>query len=88
MCPLRFILIFLSTALAAYFAWTTVRSSPETDFTTTQGHNDESSSSNKENFNFKKMIQNGFWVLVDMASGKYLWRNLRSKNDTGVQLKS
>lgn len=22
-------------------------------------------------------IQNGFWVFVDMASGRYLWRNLR-----------
>jgi hypothetical protein len=23
------------------------------------------------------MIQNGFWVFVDMASGSYLWRNLK-----------
>jgi len=23
------------------------------------------------------MIQSGFWVFVDMASGRYLWRNLR-----------
>ncbi|RDX78175.1 hypothetical protein CR513_41581, partial [Mucuna pruriens] len=82
MCPLRFILIFFSAVLAAYFAWTTVRSSPEIDFTA-QDHNNKSSS-NKEQFNFIKMIQNGFWVFVDMASGKYLWRNLRSRNE-GVQ---
>ncbi|MCD7470043.1 hypothetical protein HAX54_009606 [Datura stramonium] len=29
-------------------------------------------------YKFQKMIQNGFWVFVDMASGKYLWRNLKS----------
>ncbi|KAK7290634.1 hypothetical protein RIF29_05194 [Crotalaria pallida] len=80
MCPLRFILVFFSAVLAAYFAWTTVRSSPDTNFT----HQDHD---NKVHFSFKKMIQNGFWVFVDMASGRYLWRNLRSKNDD-VQVKS
>lgn len=29
MCPLRFILVFLSAILAGYFAWKTVQSSPE-----------------------------------------------------------
>lgn len=29
MCPLRFILVFFSAVLAGYFAWRTVRSSPE-----------------------------------------------------------
>jgi hypothetical protein len=33
------------------------------------------------------MIQNGFWVFVDMASGRYLWRNLRQTNKN-VELKS
>lgn len=29
-----------------------------------------------------QMVQNGFWVFVDMASGKYLWRNFKElKND-------
>ncbi|KAK7396160.1 hypothetical protein VNO78_16968 [Psophocarpus tetragonolobus] len=78
MCPLRFILVFFSTALAAYFAWTTVRSTPETDFTTQD--NNKKASSNKDHFNFIKMIQNGLWVFVDMASGRYLWRNLQSKS--------
>ncbi|OIW06280.1 hypothetical protein TanjilG_19718 [Lupinus angustifolius] len=73
MCPLRFILVFFSTVLAAYFAWNTIRS-PETDFV---GHDHK----NNEHFRFKKMIQNGFWVFIDMASGRYLWRNLKSKND-------
>ncbi|MED6108507.1 hypothetical protein PIB30_024536 [Stylosanthes scabra] len=81
MCPLRFILIFFSAVLAAYFAWTTVGSSPESDIT----GGDESK--DKEHLSFKKMIQNGFWVFIDMASGKYLWRNLRSLNDN-VEVKS
>ncbi|KAK7336255.1 hypothetical protein VNO77_16791 [Canavalia gladiata] len=75
----RFILIFFSAILAAYFAWATVRSSPDIDFTD-QDHNNKSSS-NKYHFNFIKMIQNGFWVFVDMASGRYLWRNLTSRSD-------
>ncbi|KAH1204827.1 hypothetical protein GmHk_16G045683 [Glycine max] len=79
MCPLRFILIFFSTMLAAYIAWTTMTSSPEIDFTTQDREN--KASSNKDHFNFIKMIQNGFWVFVDMASGGYLWRNLKSRND-------
>ncbi|KEH23526.1 hypothetical protein MtrunA17_Chr7g0253291 [Medicago truncatula] len=80
MCPLRFILIFFSAVLAAYFAWTTVSSTtPEIDFA---AHNhDDKSSSNKGHFSFIQMIKNGFWVLVDMASGRYLWKNLRSTNN-------
>ncbi|XP_027941769.1 uncharacterized protein LOC114195478 [Vigna unguiculata] len=84
MCPLRFILVFFSAALAAYFAWTTVRSSPEIDLTT-QDQNNKASSN--DHFSFNKMIQNGFWVFVDMASGRYIWRNLISRTD-GVQVKS
>lgn len=35
-----------------------------------------------------QMIQNGFWVFVDMASGGYLWRNLKSRNDGVREVKS
>ncbi|KAK2362149.1 hypothetical protein P8452_65782 [Trifolium repens] len=80
MCPLRFILIFFSAILAAYFAWTTMSSTaPEIDFT---DHDcNDKSSSNKDHFSFIEMIKNGFWVFVDMASGRYLWKHLRSSND-------
>ncbi|KAG5083132.1 hypothetical protein JHK84_053170 [Glycine max] len=78
MCPLRFILIFFSTMLAAYIAWTTVSSSPEIDVTSQDTEN--RASSNKDHFNFIKMIQNEFWVFVDMASGRYVWRNLKSRS--------
>ncbi|KAK2451090.1 Methyltransferase-related protein [Trifolium repens] len=87
MCPLRFILVFFSAVLAGYFAWRTVRSSPNIDLDSDNYIEEEKSSLKKENFDFKKMIQNGFWVFVDMASGRYLWRNLRQTNKD-VELKS
>ncbi|KAB2607633.1 hypothetical protein D8674_010801 [Pyrus ussuriensis x Pyrus communis] len=93
MCPLRFILLFFSAILAGYFAWRTVRSSPAgTDIitfsqlgTTSINENMGSSKHEQEAFNFKFMIQNGFWVLVDMASGKYLWRNFKEMNEGKVK---
>ncbi|KAK6945443.1 hypothetical protein RJ641_026545 [Dillenia turbinata] len=73
MCPLRFILVFLSAALAGYFAWRTVApSSPHTD-----ADIDDINSDTRSPFRYKQMIRDGFWVFVDMASGRYLWRNLR-----------
>ncbi|XP_057500098.1 uncharacterized protein LOC130784284 [Actinidia eriantha] len=80
MCPLRFILVFLSAILAGYFAWRTVRSSPETDFLASKGSTtEEMSSKDKQESNLREKIVNGFWVFVDMASGRYLWRNLRER---------
>ncbi|KAK7271087.1 hypothetical protein RJT34_26698 [Clitoria ternatea] len=87
MCPLRFILVFFSAMLAGYFAWKTVRSSPNIDLVSDDSAEEEKSTSKKEDFDFKKMIENGFWVLVDMASGRYLWRNLRSAKED-IELKS
>ncbi|KAF2288187.1 hypothetical protein GH714_004873 [Hevea brasiliensis] len=78
MCPLRFILVFFSAVLAGYFAWRTVRSSPEIESINSDDSAVERKPLNdKQEFNVNKMIQNGFWVFVDMASGKYLWRNLK-----------
>ncbi|KAK4282129.1 hypothetical protein QN277_013541 [Acacia crassicarpa] len=79
MCPLRFILVFFSAVLAGYFAWRTVRSSPDTDVASDESALDDKSPTTKD-FNFKETIQNGFWIFVDMASGRYLWRNLRAVN--------
>ncbi|CAL0299236.1 unnamed protein product [Lupinus luteus] len=86
MCPLRFILVFFSAVLAGYFAWRTVRSTPKIDFAS--GGSAVEKDDKKEGFDMKKMVQNGFWVFVDMASGRYLWRNLRSNNNTIDELKS
>lgn len=41
MCPLRFILVFFSAVLAGYFAWRTVRSSPEVEEIIADGSNEE-----------------------------------------------
>jgi len=38
------------------------------------------SSKDKQEFHLKQTILNGFWGFVDMASGRYLWRNLRELN--------
>ncbi|GMP92760.1 hypothetical protein CsSME_00042848 [Camellia sinensis var. sinensis] len=87
MCPLRFILLFFSAILAGYFAWRTVRSFPDMDISTLEGSQmEKTSSKDKQELDLKKMIQNGFWVFVDMASGGYLWRNLREmKKDANVK---
>ncbi|CAL5427748.1 unnamed protein product [Camellia sinensis] len=87
MCPLRFILVFFSAILAGYFAWRTVRSFPDMDILTLEGSQmEKTSSKDKQELDLKKMIQNGFWVFVDMASGGYLWRNLREmKKDANVK---
>ncbi|XP_061943634.1 uncharacterized protein LOC133667935 [Populus nigra] len=78
MCPCRFILVFFSAVLAGYFAWRTVRSSPEIDdMVSDHSPAEKTSLEDKQEFNLKRMIQNGFWVFVDMASGSYLWRNLK-----------
>ncbi|KAG7551068.1 hypothetical protein ISN45_Aa06g017860 [Arabidopsis thaliana x Arabidopsis arenosa] len=73
MCPMRFLLVFFSAVLAGYFAWKTVSSSPEFD------SSDELNE--KQELNLKKKMENGFWVFVDMASGRYLWRNLKEMRE-------
>ncbi|XP_057982865.1 uncharacterized protein LOC131167868 [Malania oleifera] len=70
MCPLRFILVFFSAILAGYVVWRTVCSSSAMAA-------ENISSKDQQDSSFKKTIQDGLWVFVDMASGRYLWRNLR-----------
>ncbi|KAJ9688917.1 hypothetical protein PVL29_014531 [Vitis rotundifolia] len=77
MCPLRFILVFFSAVLAGYLAWRTVRSSQETGLSLEDSNLENVPSKDKQELNFKRMIRDGFWGFVDMASGRYLWRNLR-----------
>ncbi|KAB2006437.1 hypothetical protein ERO13_D11G310500v2 [Gossypium hirsutum] len=78
MCPMRFLLVFFSAILAGYFAWrTAVGSSVDAD----DGVSEVSRTivaKNEQDFSFKMMVKNGFWVLVDMASGRYLWRNFKA----------
>lgn len=66
MCPLRFILVFFSAVLAGYFAWRTVRSSPEIELASDiDSAMEEKSSSKKEDFDFKKVYpQNHVFTMV------------------------
>ncbi|CAF2120156.1 unnamed protein product [Brassica napus] len=82
MCPLRFLLVFFSAVLAGYFAWKTVSSSPEIISKDDDGSPVELNNE-KQGLCFKKM-EKGFWVFVDMASGKYLWRNLKLMSEKAI----
>ncbi|XP_028780160.1 uncharacterized protein LOC114736485 [Neltuma alba] len=89
MCPLRFVLVFFSAVLAGYFAWRTVRSSPAPNAHIASDESSvEEKAPTKNDFNLKEAIQNGFWVFVDMASGRYLWRNLKAVNGDTEQKSS
>ncbi|KAK6149264.1 hypothetical protein DH2020_016789 [Rehmannia glutinosa] len=90
MCPLRFILVFFSAVLAGYLAWKTVSSSDEPNLTTPE---EKSSTIEKQEFqSFNKfgiqIIENGFWVFIDMASGRYLWRNIKHFNSSPPEAKA
>ncbi|KAK4743671.1 hypothetical protein SAY87_009983 [Trapa incisa] len=77
MCPLRFILVFFSAVIAGYFAWMTVPSSPELHLSLQELTTDSSPIEESQGLNLKKVVQDGFWIFVDMASGKYLWRSFK-----------
>ncbi|KAI5555834.1 hypothetical protein POPTR_019G127900v4 [Populus trichocarpa] len=90
MCPLRLILVFLSATLAGFFVIKNLKSRPfsastdtgdDDNSTTTTDSNKNSphpsdSSSSSRFSKVKSGVEMGFWTLVDMASGKYLWRQL------------
>ncbi|KAJ0229546.1 Methyltransferase-like protein [Hirschfeldia incana] len=75
MCPLRFVIVFFSTVLAGYFAWRAVDSSPE--LISEDSPVEDKEKDDKQGLGFKGKMWNGFWKFVDMASGRYLWRNLK-----------
>ncbi|KAM7521994.1 hypothetical protein LguiA_011896 [Lonicera macranthoides] len=91
MCPLRLILIFLSATLAGFFVLRNLKSQPKFD------DNDDAASVNtpfessippppptpvKPSSKVFAVIKTGFWTCVDMASGRYLWRNLISSSSS------
>ncbi|GMH20082.1 hypothetical protein Nepgr_021923 [Nepenthes gracilis] len=84
MCPLRIILVFLSAVLAGYYTWRSFRTSPEIDAGTTSEDVPPEKTTlkgNKGERDLKKMIEDGLWTFVDMASGRYLWRNLKQNQE-------
>ncbi|KAI3787989.1 hypothetical protein L2E82_00541 [Cichorium intybus] len=93
MCPLRIILIFLSATLAGFFVLRNIKSQSDTSDTDAAAADDSTSFSKSSSsacvgrssskvFSLISRIYgafvNGFWTCVDMASGRYLWRNLVS----------
>ncbi|KAK3446391.1 uncharacterized protein LOC104442890 [Eucalyptus grandis] len=89
MCPLRFILVFFSAVLAGYFAWRTVRSSPEDEASTPEPAAEAKSRTDEDRDpGLRKVIENVFWIFVDMASGRYLWRNLKEMRNQPDKVKS
>ncbi|MED6146430.1 hypothetical protein PIB30_034451 [Stylosanthes scabra] len=80
MCPLRVILIFLSATLAGFFLLRNLRSQPpqfdnHADGDDDDDHATQNSHSSNPSSKIGSAINSGFWTLVDMASGRYLWRH-------------
>ncbi|XP_073138188.1 uncharacterized protein [Henckelia pumila] len=83
MCPLRIILIFLSATLAGFLVLRGLKSPPNlTDDVVASSTEDETASNNtgSSSSKFCTVVGKGFWTCVDMASGRYLWRNLVSSS--------
>ncbi|XP_020101709.1 uncharacterized protein LOC109719435 [Ananas comosus] len=75
MCPLRVLLIFISATLAGFFVLRGLKSEPEL------GADDDADSREDPRPLSTKVgsaISACFWTLVDMASGRYLWRAVTS----------
>ncbi|KAL2488549.1 Uncharacterized protein Fot_41841 [Forsythia ovata] len=84
MCPLRIILIFLSATLAGFFVLKNLKSPPidpeNDDVKSPTDKEIESPNSLTLSNKVCGAIRKGFWTFVDMASGRYLWRNLVSSS--------
>ncbi|GJN13967.1 hypothetical protein PR202_gb00731 [Eleusine coracana subsp. coracana] len=74
MCPLRVILIFLSATIAGFFLIRGLNAEPD------QFQDDDDSGSPRAavplHSKVGSAVKSGFWTMVDMASGRYLWRTL------------
>ncbi|KAL8549016.1 hypothetical protein ACS0TY_008047 [Phlomoides rotata] len=77
MCPLRIILIFLSATLAGFFVLRNLKSPPDLQI---DDLTEDTETTNSVPLSSKicTAAGKGFWTFVDMASGKYLWRNMIS----------
>ncbi|KAH7863995.1 hypothetical protein Vadar_024419 [Vaccinium darrowii] len=84
MCPLRLILIFLSATLAGFFVLKNLKSQPQIleDPSEDSANATSDSSAKPDSVNRSTKVlgvmKMGFWTCMDMASGRYLWRNLVS----------
>lgn len=79
MCPMRFILVFFSALLAVYLAWKTACSSLPPQEIEEEEEEEEAPATLLPKISHS-VSQNAFRVFIDMATGTYLWRNLKKIN--------
>ncbi|KQJ89429.1 uncharacterized protein LOC100828537 [Brachypodium distachyon] len=80
MCPLRVILIFLSATIAGFFLLRGLKAE-QPDFFQDDEDEDKGTDSPRApapplHSKVASAAKTGFWTMVDMASGRYLWRTL------------
>jgi len=81
MCPLRVILLFLSAMLAGYFAFKAVQSDGDSSILNLS-EDEQAEQAVEETSLLTKVstgISSGFWVMIDMLSGRYLYQNLKGQ---------
>ncbi|XP_066338945.1 uncharacterized protein [Miscanthus floridulus] len=78
MCPLRVILIFLSATVAGFFLVRGLNADPADQFDADADADGKASPRAPVPLHSKvgSAVKTGFWTMVDMASGRYLWRTL------------
>ncbi|KAH7279979.1 hypothetical protein KP509_37G046200 [Ceratopteris richardii] len=81
MCPMRFILVFFSLFVAGYLACKAFWTSGPEDLSSADGND---AVEDKKREGALKMgcvkFRCGMWTLVEMASGRYLWRAVTSQS--------
>lgn len=82
MCPMRVFLVLFSALLASYLAWRNYNKAEKTsilDFTETETEVFVDKFEDNAASQVSAKLRSGFWTFVDMATGRYLWQNLRSQ---------
>jgi hypothetical protein len=86
MCPLRVILLFLSALLAGYFAFQSVTSTDEAvEVAAAAADGTRVKEGGLSGLKVSRTLRAGFWLLVDMLSGRYLWNNLRPQDKPSAE---
>jgi len=75
MCPLRVILIFLSATIAGFFLIRGLNAEPD-QFDADADESETPRAHLPLHSKVGSAVKTGFWTMVDMASGRYLWRTL------------
>ncbi|CAD6268525.1 unnamed protein product [Miscanthus lutarioriparius] len=75
MCPLRVILIFLSATIAGFFLIRGLNAEPD-QFDVDADESGTPRAPLPLHSKVGSAVKTGFWTMVDMASGRYLWRTL------------